>query len=87
MSAVAFDTLKFVKRLEAGGVTPAQAEATAEAFSDAIAQDLATKADLIQLEQRMNHLFIELEQRMTIKLGSFLVVAVGIIVTMQHLWR
>jgi hypothetical protein len=101
MSAVAFDTLKFVKRLEAAGVVPAQAEATPEAFSDAISQDLATKMDLLQLEQRMTyqlaaldqkfvnleHKFIDLEQIMTIKLGSLLVAGIGIIVTAQHLWR
>ena len=163
MGAVAFDTLKFVKRLEASGISASQAEATAEAFSEAIVQDLVTKGDLaqlgqqvngleqkiVQLEQKMDHRFddaeqrmdrrfidaeqktdhrfsdfeqrmdrrfidieqktdhrfsdfeqrmdrrfddidhrfIQLEQKMTIKLGGLLVIAVGVIVTLQHLWH
>lgn len=45
-AAVAFDTLKFVEKLEAAGVPHAQAKATAEAFAEATSQELATKADL-----------------------------------------
>lgn len=45
-AAVAFDTLKFVRKLEAGGFTQAQASAAAEAFADATSQELATKVDL-----------------------------------------
>jgi len=45
-SAVAFDTLKFVERLEAGGFTHMQAKAAAEAFAGATSEQLATKADL-----------------------------------------
>jgi len=44
--SVAFDTLKFVERLEAGGFSPTQARAAAEAFADATGEQLATKADL-----------------------------------------
>jgi hypothetical protein len=43
---VAFDTLKFVERLEAGGFTHMQAKAAAEAFVGATSEQLATKADL-----------------------------------------
>jgi hypothetical protein len=43
MSSITFDTLKFVKRLEAAGVTAVQAEAMAEAFRDATGEELATK--------------------------------------------
>jgi hypothetical protein len=35
MSAVTFDTLKFVERLEAGGFSHEQAKAAAQAFADA----------------------------------------------------
>ncbi|MBY6240773.1 CCDC90 family protein [Methylosinus sp. Sm6] len=45
-AAVAFDTLKFVKRLEAGGFTQSQASAAAEAFAEATSQELATKTEL-----------------------------------------
>ena len=43
MATVTFDTLKFTKKLEAAGVEPAQAEAMAEAFSEATSQELVTR--------------------------------------------
>jgi 2-phosphoglycerate kinase len=65
--AMPFDTLKLARRLEAAGFPPQQAGDIAEAIAEAVSQ-LATKADLR-----------ELEQRMTIKFGGMMVVAVGII--------
>jgi hypothetical protein len=44
--SVAFDTLRFVEKLEDGGFSHAQAKAAAEAFADATGEQLATKADL-----------------------------------------
>ncbi|MBF0560708.1 MAG: DUF1640 domain-containing protein [Alphaproteobacteria bacterium] len=41
-----FDTLKFARRLQAGGFTADQATATAEAFADFTDLELATKANL-----------------------------------------
>ena len=50
MSAVTFDTLKFVKTLEASWIDEKQAEAIASAYRDASTdQELVTKVDL-QLE-------------------------------------
>jgi hypothetical protein len=46
MSAIAFDTLKFAAKLEAGGFSSAQARAAAEAFAEATGQELVTKSDL-----------------------------------------
>jgi len=47
MSTVAFNTLKFVKTLEASGIETKQAEAIAFAYRDASAdQQLVTKQDL-----------------------------------------
>jgi hypothetical protein len=46
MPAVAFDTLKFVEKLETGGFSHTQAKAAAEAFADATGEQLATKSDL-----------------------------------------
>ncbi len=43
MSTVTFDTLKFAKTLERGGIPQAQAEALAEAFRDATSEELVTK--------------------------------------------
>jgi hypothetical protein len=50
MSTITFDTLRFVKTLEASGITAQQAEAIATAYRDASNdQELVTKKDL-QLE-------------------------------------
>jgi hypothetical protein len=46
MSAVAFDTLKFAERLEAGGFSTAQAKAAAFAFADATTEQLITRQGL-----------------------------------------
>ncbi len=58
MSSVTFDTLKYAKRLEAGGFPLEQAEALAEAqksaLSEALDTQLATKGDLIRLDGRIN---------------------------------
>jgi hypothetical protein len=43
MATITFDTLRFTKRLEAGGLPPEQAEAIAEAFSEATGTELVTK--------------------------------------------
>jgi hypothetical protein len=46
MVAIAFDTLKFVEKLESGGFTHQQAKAAAQAFADATGEQLVTKNDL-----------------------------------------
>lgn len=55
-AAVAFDTLKFVRRLRDAGVEERQAEAFSEALrevQEVQLKDLATKGDLRELEVRM----------------------------------
>jgi len=48
MNAIPFDTLKLARKLEASGFTRDQAAGAAEAFSEAMVQELATKGDLFQ---------------------------------------
>lgn len=74
MTGVAFDTLKLARRLrEKAGFTPEHAEAASEALAEAIGgAELVTKTDM----QISLH---DLEQRLTIKFGSMLIVAVGVI--------
>jgi hypothetical protein len=74
MAAIPFDTLKLARQLrEKAGFTPEHAEAAAEALAEAVGgADLVTKADL-QSALR------DVEQRLTIRFGGMLVVAVGII--------
>lgn len=62
MTAVTFDTLKFVETLKVAGVSEAQAKAIAQAFRDAQGEiDLATKADLRALELALKADLRELE--------------------------
>ena len=73
MNAVPFDTLKFAERLEAGGITAEQARTFASSLAEtASTADLVTKPFL---DERL----VILEQRLTIRLGGILVVAVGIL--------
>lgn len=56
MSAVAFDTLKYAKRLKEAGFTEQQAEALASAQVDLIEANLATKADILGLKRDIKEL-------------------------------
>ncbi|MBK6402090.1 MAG: DUF1640 domain-containing protein [Rhodocyclaceae bacterium] len=88
MSAMTFDTLKFANRLKSAGVPSAQAEAEAEALAevfDANLKELATREDIKRLETGFDGKLIQLEQRMTIKLGTLMVLAVGVMATLVKL--
>jgi hypothetical protein len=66
-----FDTLQLARGFEAAGFPLDQASKMAEAVAQAtIGADLATKADLR-----------ELEQRLTIRVGGMLIIAVVILLT------
>ena len=81
MATITFDTLKYANRLKVSGMAPDQAEAQAQALSDVLEvslQDLVTKD---HLDSRLT----QLEQRMIIKLGTMLAVAVGITVALVKL--
>jgi biopolymer transport protein ExbB/TolQ len=128
MSAIAFDTLKFAKRLKEAGFTEQQAEALADAEAEFIEQNLATKRDIddikrdiadvkrdikelevtlrneikqldVTLRSEIKQLDVKIEQirsdlardlkdleyRMTIKLGTMMVVAVAAMATLVKL--
>lgn len=72
--SIAFDTLKYAKRAEKAGFTKEQAEFQAEELAKLIDDRLATKDDLKGLESRI-----------VIKMGSMLVLAIGVIVTLLQL--
>ena len=60
MTAIPFDTLKFVERLTSAGVPEPQAKAQAEALVEAMGgMELATKADIAAIRGDMR----EMEQR------------------------
>ena len=91
MSTVTFDTFKYVDRLEKAGASrelaAAMAEAQKEAFAQALDTTVATKADIVRLDNKIDNRFDSLtkdmqalELRLTIKLGSFLAVFAGLII-------
>jgi hypothetical protein len=57
MSTITFDTLKYVKQLEASGIPPVQAEAFVNAqreiLSEAMDTTLATRADIERIERKL----------------------------------
>lgn len=88
MTTITFDTLKFANRLKSAGVLSAHAEAEAEALAEVFEvnlKDIATKEDIKHLEERFDLRLIQLEQRMTIKLGTLMVIAVSAVATLVKL--
>ena len=53
ITAHAFDTLSYARRLKEAGVDEAQAEAHAEAVRDAVTEGVATKADIARIVDKM----------------------------------
>jgi hypothetical protein len=78
MSVITFDTYAYVKKLRAVGVSEEQAEVQAHAIAELVNDRLVTKEDL---ERGLK----ELEYRLIIRLGSMMVVAIGIIATLVKL--
>jgi hypothetical protein len=78
MSVITFDTHAYIKRLKAVGVPEEQAEVQAQAIADLVNDRLVTKEDI---ERSLK----ELEYRLVIRLGSMMVVAIGIIATLVKL--
>ena len=78
MSAVAFDTHEFVKRLTQVGMPEEQAEVLAHSQATLIGEKLATKRDLRELELRLKH-------DLTLRLGSMTVAAVGVVAVLTRL--
>ncbi len=74
MATIVFDTHTFVKELTQAGMPEAQAEVLARSQATLIDEKLATKQDLK-----------ELELRLTIRLGSMMVVAIGVVAALVKL--
>ena len=85
MAALAFDTHAFVKELTQAGMPEAQAEVLARSQETLIDEKLVTKQDLKELEERLRHDMKELELRLTIRLGSMMVVAGGVVAALVKL--
>jgi hypothetical protein len=82
---MAFDTLAYIKQLEAAGVEREVAEAHVKALAEHALPELATKSDL-ELARRDLEARIELLQRdLTIRLGSMIAIATGILIAIRFL--
>ena len=96
MTAVAFDTLKFVRSLrDKAKLSPEQAEGFADAIAEAIQSDLATKADLqvfrgdlreaeLRLEAKIESTKAEIIKWMIGSIGFQAIVIVGAIVALSR---
>ena len=85
MSTIAFDTHALVKELTRAGMPEEQAEVLARSQAALIDEKLATNQDLKKLELAVKQDLKELELRLTIRLGSMMVVAVGVVATLVKL--
>ncbi|MBF0136814.1 MAG: hypothetical protein HQL65_11285 [Magnetococcales bacterium] len=64
MTGLAFDTLKYTKRLKDAGVAAPQAETQAEFLAEVMTENLASKEDLARLETRIDTRFKEQDTKM-----------------------
>ena len=69
-SQILFDRLAYVDRLKAGSFSEQQARAAADALGEALTETVATKADVAQLETKMETRFSELETRMETRFAN-----------------
>lgn len=81
MTSIAFDTLKYAKKLTAAGFTEQQAEALAEEQASLVENKLATKRDIEDVRRDIR----DLESKLTIRLGGMLVVSVTAVATLVKL--
>lgn len=75
------DTLMYVKKLEAAGIPRNQAELQVEIMADIVDKNYATKQDLKEAVLHLEHKIIRLEDRLTIKLGSIMIVGLSALAT------
>ena len=89
MATITFDTHKFVRKLRTAGFDEGQAEAVADAFSEAQGEaELATKADIVSLHRDIDDVrrdMREMEQRLIINLGGLIAFAIGIVAVLVKL--
>ena len=79
MAAIMFDTHAFVKELTETGMPEPQAEVLARTHATLIDDKLATKLDLKAVKEDLQREMRELELRLTLRLGSMMVVAIGVV--------
>ena len=92
-----FNAFKYTKQLEEAGFSREQAEIQLQVIAEIVEGDLATKQDLKILETNMlnavetkatnlENKMQQLEYRLTIKLGTFLVIGFTTMATLMKFW-
>ena len=67
MAMIAFDTLKFVEKLKAAGVSESQAKAEAEALQEALGMaEVATRHDIERVEGQLREMKAEINGKLTL---------------------
>ena len=86
MATFVFDTHRAIQNLKEAGVAEAHAEAVVALFSGAFNDNVATKADVERVEQRIEFEVRSLrsdmqamEQRITLKLGGLMLAGLGLL--------
>ncbi|MBF0154717.1 MAG: hypothetical protein HQL64_13330 [Magnetococcales bacterium] len=69
-NAIAFDTLKFAKRLKEAGVPETQAEVQAELLAEALAERLASKEDVAALDGKIEVRVKELDGKIELRVAE-----------------
>ncbi len=85
MVAITFDTHAFVKELTDAGMPEPQAEVLARSNKTLIDEKLVTKEDLRLELRELRRELREMELRLTIRIGSMMVVAIGVVVALIKL--
>jgi hypothetical protein len=83
------DRLTLARALEEGGASRDAAEHIATEIYDAIHDNVATKTDLRDLEQRLELRFEKVERRidtMVVRLGALVVIVAGLLFGALHYW-
>lgn len=76
------NALEYMKRLEQAGFTRQQAEIQVQFVTEIVEGDLATKQDLKNTVDLIEHKMLQMEYRLIIKLGTIVTIAVGVIVSL-----
>ena len=95
MATITFDTQELVMQLESSGFARQQSDTVVSVLKKAQSElstkrdiedlRLSTKQEIDELRHDMDARLIQLEQRLTIKLGSMMVVAIGIVAVLVKL--
>ncbi len=80
MSTITFDRLAYIETLKTAGIPEAQARAHTIALDAALHDSVATKADVVALQNQ-----IELLRRdLTIRMGTMIVALAGFLVAIKY---